>query len=125
MNKYDYREAVKEDAKAWILEEIEYTKDADYAWLTMDNLDEEESELFERMWVADSVTGNASGSYTFSRWTAEENICHNMDLALEAYREFGYDGIADDEAERIDVTIRCYLLCEAIAEAIEEIKAEA
>lgn len=54
------------------------------------------------------MTGNASGSYTFSTWEAEENICHNLDLLAEA----------------CDVTIRCYLLGQAIAEALEEIADE-
>ena len=72
----------------------------------------------------DSVTGNASGSYTFNTYQAEENICHNLDLLGEALEEFGSgaDYLIHNGAEACDVTIRCYLLSECIAEALEEIE---
>lgn len=37
------------------------------------------------------VRNYGSGSYTFNRWVAEENLCHNMDLFIEATKEFGSD----------------------------------
>ena len=111
MERYDYYEAVKQDAEDYIVERMEYANDE----LTAEQIES----LYDDAFVADSVTGNASGSYTFSRWQAEENICHNMLLAGEAYEDFGYDGIADDEAERIDVTIRCYVLGQIWSEAVE------
>jgi hypothetical protein len=71
------------------------------------------------------VTGNASGSYTFSTWQAEENLCHNLDLLGEALKEFG-DGadFLEKGAEACDVTIRCYLLGQAISEALDEVETE-
>lgn len=78
---YDYREAVKDDVLEYIKYEIDY-KD-------FDTLDELEQHLNDELWTVDSVTGNASGSYTFSTWEAEENICHNLDLLAEACDEFG------------------------------------
>lgn len=80
--------------------------------------------LYDDAFVSDQVTGNALGSYTFSTWEAEENLCHNMDLAIEAYTEFGYDGINTNNAEWVDVTIRCYLLSEVFDEVIDELKGE-
>ena len=69
--------------------------------------------LMMKKMVADSVTGNASGSYTFHAWQAEENICHNFDLLSEAIEEFGGKcDVLKDGAEACDVTIRCYLLSE-------------
>ena len=119
MYKYDYREHMKEDIHEWIIEKLSNNK---YAFEdVIENRDEYESDWYEDLWVVDSVTGNASGSYTFNRWEAEENICHNMDLAKEAYTEFGYEGIVDDEAERIDVTIRCYLLGECLHDVMGEV----
>ena len=118
MERYDYYEAVKEDAFNYVVECMEWDG------ITADELDEEKAnEYYDNAFLADSVTGNGSGSYTFSRWQAEENICHNMLLAGEAYEDFGYNGIADDEAERIDVTIRCYLLGQVWSDVIEEAKA--
>lgn len=114
--KYNYFEAVKADVLAYISENINLDE--------FDSFEDLENALNDELWVADSVTGNASGSYTFSTWQAEENLCHNWDLLAEALREFGYESvdILDKGAEWCDVTIRCYLLGQAIAEALEEIK---
>lgn len=114
---YDYREAVKEDVLDYIRNEINLED--------FDTLEELEEHLNETLWTEDSVTGNASGSYTFSTYEAEENICHNLDLLGEALDEFGGScDILKDGAEAADVTIRCYLLGECIAAALEEIEDE-
>ena len=82
--------------------------------------------LNDELWTEDSVTGNGSGSYTFNTYAAEEHLCHNHDLLEEACNEFGQDiGQAIKEgAEFCDVTIRCYLLSQAIEEAITELEKE-
>lgn len=112
---YDYREAVKDDVLEYINNEINFED--------FDTLEELEEHLNEVLFTEDSVTGNASGSYTFNTYEAEENICHNLDLLGEALEEFGGDyGILKEGAEAADVTIRCYLLGECIAAALEEIE---
>lgn len=118
MENYNYFENVKEDVKNYILEN--YTKEE-----ITEGIDEEK--LQEDLWIEDSVTGNGSGSYTFSTWQAEENIAHNMDLLAEAVEEFGGSvGEAIEKgAEYCDVTIRCYMLGQVIGEAIEEAEEEA
>ena len=115
---YDYKEAVKEDILQYIRDEVELS--------AFDDMEELEEYLNKELWIEDSVTGNASGSYTFSTWEAEENLCHNFDLLAEAAAEFGesLDKILKDGAEAADVAIRCYLLAEAVAEALEEIEEE-
>lgn len=114
---YDYREAVKDDVLEYIKNEIDFTE--------FDTLEELEEKLNEDLFCEDSVTGNASGSYTFNTYEAEENICHNLDLLAEALDEYGGScDIPHDGAEAADVTIRCYLLGQAIAEAMEEIADE-
>lgn len=114
MEKYDYLEAVTNDVKEYINSEIEMS---DYS-----DRDELEEYLNEHLFCEDSVTGNASGSYTFNAWQAEENICHNLDLLGEALAEFGGDA-SDllESAESCDVTIRCYLLGQAISAALDEL----
>ena len=73
----------------------------------------------------DSVTGNASGSYTFNAWKAEEYLCHNWDLLAEAIEEFGGNtDILRAGAKSCDVTIRCYLLGQCIAAALDELENE-
>lgn len=112
---YDYREAVKNDVLEYIENEINFEE--------FDSLEALEEFLNDELWTNDSVTGNASGSYTFNTYEAEENICHNLDLLGEALEEFGGGcDILKDGAEAADVTIRCYLLGQCIAEALEEIE---
>ena len=114
MKTYNYFQAVKEDVLNYI-QENEIT-------ITEENREDVEDQLNEDCWMADSVTGNASGSYTFSTWQAEENLCHNWDLLAEALQEFGCDiDYIKRGAEACDVTIRCYLLSQCITSAIDEI----
>ena len=118
MEKYNYLEAVTNDAKASILENMDM-----WEWHNREELEENANDW---LWTADEVTGNGSGSYTFSTWQAEENLCHNMDELEEACNEFGQDiGEAVKQgAEYCDVTIRCYLLPQAISAAIDELEEE-
>lgn len=116
MEKYNYYKAVEEDVRNYIEEHVdnlhnEYT-DADDA----------KEKLNGKMWVSDSVTGNASGSYTFNTWQAEEYLCHNLDLLEEACSEFGSNmDILKSSAESCDVTIRCYLLSQTVSEVVDEL----
>ena len=118
MEKYNYLEVVTNDAKAAILENMDM-----WEWHNREELEENANDW---LWTADEVTGNGSGSYTFSTWKAEENLCHNMDELEEACDEFGQDiGEAVKQgAEYCDVTIRCYLLGQAISAAIDELEEE-
>lgn len=116
--KYNYLEVVKEDV-------LNYIQDNGIK-VYSSNREEVEQTLNDDLFCEDSVTGNASGSYTFSTWQAEENICHNLDLLAEAVEEFG--GSTGEAlkrgAEYCDITIRCYLLAQAIAEVLDEVEEE-
>lgn len=116
---YDYRQAVLDDVKEYIENEIELTE-----W--KGDREGLEEKLNDELWTVDSVTGNGSGSYTFSTYEAEENIAHNLDLLEEALDEFGSDHgyLLDNGAEAADVTIRCYLLGGAISEALDDLESE-
>lgn len=115
MERYDYLEAVKSDVLDYINE--------NGITVNSENRDEIEEQLNDDLFCCDSVTGNASGSYTFNAWEAEENLCHNLDLLGEACEEFGSNmDILKDSAEACDVTIRCYLLGQAIAEVLDELE---
>lgn len=119
MTNYNYLEAVTSDVLDYIKEEINLDE-----W--KGNREGLEEKLNDELWTVDSVTGNASGSYTFNTWEAEENLAHNWDLLAEALDEFGQDGtdVLKQGAEAMDVTIRCYLLGQAIAEALDELEEE-
>ena len=118
MEKYNYLENVTADAKTAILENLN-----DWSFTDREELEEIAN---DELWVDDSVTGNGSGSYTFSTWQAEENLCHNMDLLEEACNEFGQDigEAVKHGAEQCDVPIRCYLLGQAISAALAELEEE-
>lgn len=111
--KYNYRKAVLEDVRNYIENEIKLKDFRD--------LDDLRDYLNDTLWLDDSVTGNGSGSYTFSTWKAEENLCHNLDLLGEAMEKFGCrpGDLMENGPEWADVTIRCYLLPKTIDLAIE------
>ena len=115
MEKYDYEEAVKADIR-------EYLKGRGVEGRIDEDL---RQELEDDMFVCDSVTGNASGSYTFSAWRAEENLCHNWDLIGECAEHFGIENASLSKgAEYWDVSIRCYLLNRCLTEIVNERNAE-
>lgn len=62
MTKYNYLEAVKEDVKNYIDNEINFTD--------FDSLEELKEKLNDELWIEDSVTGNASGSYYCNAYKA-------------------------------------------------------
>lgn len=115
---YNYNEALKEDINEWIKDNAE--------WIPADvryDRNEFEEWLNDTLWTADSVTGNGSGSYTFNTYTAEEYICHNLDILAEACEAFGGNmDVLKDGAEACDVTIRCYLLGGIISEVLDELE---
>ena len=116
MERYNYYDAIREDVQEYLTENYDLSE--------FDSAEDLAERLEEDCWTADSVTGNASGSYTFNAWRAEEYVAHNLDLLAEALREFGYDdvNVLEKGAEWCDVTIRCYLLYGAVADVVEELK---
>ena len=115
----NYMEQIKNDILDYIREER--------ITVTSENREEVAEELNDKLWDDDSVTGNASGSYTFNSSKAREYVVENMDLLKETISEFCIDSetvaekFINEEWEYFDVSIRCYLLCNAISEALDEI----
>lgn len=117
--KYDYLDAVKDDVRGYINNEINLAE-------LVDDRKGLEEQLNDDLWADDGVTGNGSGSYTFSTYTAEQYLSHNWDLLQEALSELGGSdiNILDKGAEWCDVAIRCYLLGQAISDVLDEIEDE-
>lgn len=114
---YDYREAMTEDVKEWIKENIDLTE-----WT--EDREGLEQQLNNDLWTEDSITGNASGSYYCNSYNAEESIAHNWNLLNEALDEFGQNDInvIEKGAEWADVAIRCYLLRSVISDVLDEME---
>ena len=125
MMNYNYLEAMTEDIKDYIRNDAELdTNDLLY------NRSDLEEKLHDDLWCCDSVTGNASGSYFCNSYKSMECVLDNIDLLHEMCNEFGIEAetigqkFLDEEWEWMDVSIRCYLLGQAISEALDEIEEE-
>ena len=115
--KYDYKEAVEEDVREWVHENIskgDYSCGEDLYMY-----------LYDTLFMKDSITGNASGSYFCNASKAEECLMGNLDILADAFEVLGYDreGILETlpSAETCDTLIRSYFLGEAIDTVIEEL----
>ena len=118
MTNYNYRMAMLKDVEDYIDNEINLEE-----W--KGNRDGLAEHLNDVLWCEDSVTGNASGSYTFNTYQAEEYICHNLDILADALDEWGIDENPFKKgAEWCDVTIRCYLLSEIIEMTLDGLEEE-
>ena len=115
----NYMDQMKEDI-------LEYIKEEGIT-VTSENREEVEEKLNDDLWNNDSVTGNASGSYTFNSYKAMEYVVDNMELVQEMVSEFCIDAATvaekflNEEWEYFDVSIRCYLLGSAISETLDDI----
>lgn len=125
MMNYNYLESMKEDVKEYIINDSELSID-DLIY----NRSELEEKLNEDLWAYDGITGNASGSYTFNSYKAKEYVLDNMDLLEKMCNEFCVDAETIGKKflygawEWMDVSIRCYLLGQAISEVLDDIENE-
>lgn len=118
MNYNDYYQQVKNDAIAAIDEQFNYGYwDGDTQW----------DVVYDNLFVDDAVTGNGSGSYFFNAAKAREAVADAIwdDKILDTLSEIGISGdriaqyLRDNDAESLDVCIRCAMLSEVYGE-IEE-----
>lgn len=126
MEKYNYLHAMTNDIKDWIREETNF---ADDETLNRDQLCEG---LWDELFAIDEITGNGYNYYA-GEDKCSEYLTNNFDLLYEAVKEYNPDDNVisliehyeeEDLARYFDCTIRCYLLMEAINQAIDELAAE-
>ena len=116
----EYRDQVKSDIKDYLTQEDLWpTAEPDTS-----EYEEQRDAAYDRCYMADSITGNASGSYTFNAWQAEENVCHllwdeDLWLLLNGSMEVNPADMAKGP-EYIDVSIRCALVSECLDAVLEE-----
>ena len=118
---YSYKEQVRADVREWIDDNKEQIEG-------LDRNDAYEV-IYDSCWIDDSVTGNASGSYTFSRYEARQNFFNDEDSDdyISQMIEDGFmsvdelgSKIAESNWEYIDLSIRCWLLCDAVTDILDE-----
>ena len=118
---YNYKEQIRADVKEWIEDNKEQ----------IEGLDRHDAfeVVYDSCWVDDSVTGNASGSYTFSRWEARQNFFNDEDSEeyIDQMIEDGFTcresvgrAVQESQWELLDVSIRCWLLCDAVSDVLDE-----
>ena len=118
---YSYKETVTDDVRNWMQDNRNY-------WEGLSRHDVFEV-VYDACWTADEVTGNASGSYTFNRVDARNNFFEDED-SEEYISQMIEDGFTHEETvgraiacsqwELLDVTIRCWLLCDAVNAVLDE-----
>ena len=116
---YNYLESMKSDVRDYIADNVDFNE-------YREDRDGLEQSLHDDLWIVDSVTGNASGSYTFNRNEAKDYVLDNMDICIESITEFCTPAeiiaqrFLEQDWEYFDVTIRCYLLGQVINEVLDE-----
>ena len=126
MKNYNYLEAVTADVIDYMRENIGYIRND----VDISDRDALIEFLNDELWIDDGVTGNASGSYTFNAYKAKEFIFADPDTVSEALKDFCVEAATISEKflnqdwEYFDVTARCYVLSQAIENALDSIEDE-
>lgn len=119
---YNYLEAVKADVRDYISEN-DIRVESDPAGF-IDAKERLRESLYDELWTEDSVTGNGSGTYTFSRNRAKWLVFSDFDTVANAASEFcdpaeiGRRFLMEDW-EFFDVIARLYVLRQAIDEELD------
>jgi len=125
MTNYDYYVAMFNDIKDTIQAGDYDEKMLEYVDNGKIDFDGIAEMLNDELWVDDGVTGNASGSYYCNSYGAKMAVMDNEDLLQDALREFCVEPetitehFLNGDWKYFDVTIRCYILGEVIADVVE------
>lgn len=86
-----------------------------------------EDDLYNELWAENSITGNGDDYYNTETY-CESYLAYNLDLMMEACKEFCVDMKIllqhyhnGDLARYLDCTIRCYLLGEVLHDVLNNI----
>lgn len=125
MEKYDYKRAITDDIKDWIVNETDIIEEG----IKEDRDEDLYNWIYEEVFDEDSVTGNGPYYYGTEDFCSE-CLSGNFDILYEAAHEFAIDDEVNvlikhyedkDLARYFDCTIRCYLLMECVYAAVEEL----
>ena len=113
---YDYREAIKDDIRDYLVENETIDENTDFREL--------EDRLNEDLLACDSVTGDCAGYV--SNATSKEYVMDNIDLLNDlceeglAEKDVIGDWFLNEDWKKMDVSIRRSLLSECIHDVLEE-----
>lgn len=109
----EYKEQVRADAIQWLREDdnfLNYGRDCT-------------DDLYDALFIADEVTGNGSGSYTYNAHEAEmyaRDLIFDDDFRDLVIKEYGYTlEEVFDTPEGADVRARCFALDFVIDEIVD------
>lgn len=107
-----------------VLQAVEEAVNNGYSPEMLEPVDLEDyvEKLNDTLWIDDSVTGNASGSFFCNAYKAEEALAGNWGLAVKALGYFCCGEVFnafEKGAEWVDCVVRCYLLSQCINDYIE------
>lgn len=128
MEKYDYRRAITDDIKDWIINETDIIEEG----IKEDRDEDLYNWIYEEVFDEDSITGNGPYYYGTEDFCSE-CLSGNFDILYEAAHEFAIDDEVNilikhyedkDLARYFDCTIRCYLVMECVYAAVEELNQE-
>lgn len=107
-----------------VLQAVEEAVNNGYSPEMLEPVDLEDyvEKLNDTLWIDDSVTGNASGSFFCNAYKAEEALAGNWGLAVKALGDFCCGEVFnafEKGAEWVDCVVRCYLLSQCINDYIE------
>lgn len=123
MEKYDYKRAIIDDIKDWIVNDTDIIENG----IKEERDDELVNWIYDEIWAEDGVTGNGIFGYAPAD-KCEEYLAGNLRLAFEALENFSVSlkELAKKDTNELirylDCTIRCYLLDECIAAALDELE---
>ena len=120
MEKYDYKRAITDEIKDWIVNDTDIMENG-----YIDGRDDDlYNWIYDEVWTEDAITGNGAYGYN-TEAKCQEYVMSNLKLYFQAAKEF--DDLKDlswtdgKPACHMDTTIRCYLLMDCIYQAIEEL----
>lgn len=118
MEHYNYYDAVKDDVVKVICEDTELEPHED------EDREDYRERLCDELWESE-VTGNGPYAYYYSdEEDAIAAVMWNLDLCKETYLDFAIEEDAVvfmSSIQSVDVSIRCYVLPNAIDAAIDEL----
>lgn len=117
MEKYNYVEAVKENVRSYIRDNIKILE-----YISRDEKEEIISNGVLTEYMNPLLVQANKKFADIENWTAEEHLCHNFHLLFKAVNVFGLDfeQTLTGQPAYVDGIVRCYVVERAVSEVLDE-----